>query len=188
MPGTKSTKQFKDFYNNLCRAFFSHGSGELDSKLISKKGENVVIENGVKVFHPEHIEMGNNVYVGHGAYLKAYYKNKLVIGNNVWIGQETFLHAGGGIEIEDGVGIGPFVKILTLEHIEKERELPVLYTEQEYKKIVIEYGVDIGIGAIVLPGVRIGRNSIIGAGAVVTKNVPPYSIVAGIPAKVLRRR
>lgn len=188
MVGSKNTKIFKDSTGQKCRGFFSHGTGEVNISDIPHVGENVVFEKGVKIFHPEHIKIGDNVYVGHNAYLKAYYINNLVIGNNVWIGQESFLHAGGGIEIQDGVGIGPYVKFLTLEHVEKERETPVLYTQQEYKKITVEYGVDIGIGAIILPGVTLHKNSIIGAGAVVTSDVPAYAVVAGVPAKVIRMR
>ena len=177
-----------DIYKRNCREFRSHGDGDLKSAKFAKLGKKVIFEKGVHVFHSEHIEIGNNVYVGHQAYLKAYYINKLVIGYNVWIGQLAFLHAGGGITIEDGVGIGPYVKILTLTHMETARDIPILYNDQEYKSVKIEYGVDIGIGSIILPRVVIGRNSIIGAGSVVTKNIPAYSVAAGVPAKVIRKR
>ena len=171
-----------------CRKFISHGDGSLDLKKFSQLGTNVVFERGVRIFHPEHIKLGNNVYIGHRAYLKAYFKNKLMIGNNVWIGQDAFLHAGGGIIIEDGVGIGPYVKIITLEHEEGERDIPVLYLDQKLAPVHIEYGVDIGIGSIILPGVTIGKNSLIGAGAVVTNNIPSYSVAVGVPARVIRTR
>lgn len=179
---------YQDSHKRECRLFHSHGDGKWNINQLGKIGENVIFEKNVYMFHPDHIEIGNNVYIGHGAYLKAYHKNKLAIGNNVWIGQEAFLHAGGSITIEDGVGIGPFVKILTLAHKEGEREIPVLYLEQEYASVYIEYGVDVGIGAVILPGVRIGRNSIVGAGAVITKNIPPFTVAAGVPAKVIRKR
>lgn len=178
--------QDKAGYN--CRLFQSHGDGVLKKNQFKKIGGHVIFEKDVKIFHPENIEIGTNVYIGHGAYLKGYYKNYLTIGSNVWIGQGSFLHAGGGIEIADGVGIGPFVKILTLQHIEKDRDLPVLYTEQEYEKVILEYGVDLGIGSIVLPGVTIGRNSIVGAGSVVTKDIPPFSVAVGSPARIIRQR
>lgn len=179
---------YRDSHKRECRLFHSHGNGMWKINQFGKIGKNVIFEKNVYVFHPDHIEIGNNVYIGHGAYLKAYYKNTLVIGNNVWIGQEVFLHAGGGITIEDGVGIGPYVKILTLTHNEGEREVPILYLEQKYAPVHIEYGVDVGMAVTILPGVRIGQNSIVGAGAVVTKNIPSFSIAAGVPAKVIRRR
>lgn len=181
-------KTFKDSYKKECRTFHTHGTGDVEISKISKKGTNIVIEKDVRIFHPENIELSNNIYVGHGVFLKAYYKNKLIIGSNVWIGQGAFLHAGGGIEIAEAVGIGPFVKILTLEHTEEDRETPVLYNEQNYKKVIIEYGVDLGIASIILPGITVGRQSIIGAGAVVTKDIPAFSVAVGVPARVIRQR
>lgn len=187
MIGLKTTK-FKDKFGKQCRIFQSHGTGRFKKSQLASIGKNVIFESGVKVFHPENVSIGNNVYIGHCTYLKGYHKNKLIIESNVWIGQGVFLHGGGGIYIDEGVGIGPFVKIITLEHTETDREVPILYTNQEYKQVIIEYGVDIGTGSVILPGVTIGRNSIIGAGAVVTKSVPPFSVAVGIPAKVIRSR
>jgi acetyltransferase-like isoleucine patch superfamily enzyme len=142
----------------------------------------------VWVFHPENIEIGNNVYVGHGTFLKGYYKSLMVIGDNTWIGQTCFLHAGGGLRIGNNVGIGPCVKILTHQHREQERDRPIVFCEQEFRPVVVEDDGDIGIGAIILPGVTIGRGAIVGAGAVVTHDVEPYTVVVGVPARVLRVR
>jgi acetyltransferase-like isoleucine patch superfamily enzyme len=166
----------------------SHGTGRLDKSKFAKLGKNVVFERGVWVFHPENIEIGDNVYIGHGTFLKGYYKNKMIINDGAWIGQGCFFHSGGGLEIGRAVGIGPFVKILTHNHIEGRIGKPLLFCEQEYKKVTIGDGSDIGIGAIILPGVNIGEGSIVGAGAVVTRDVGAYTVVAGSPAKPLRKR
>jgi acetyltransferase-like isoleucine patch superfamily enzyme len=166
----------------------SHGSGTLNKAKFRKLGKNVIFEKGVLVFHPENIEIGNNVYIGHGTFLKGYYNNLMVIKSDTWIGQGCFLHSAGGLEIGRAVGIGPFVKILTLEHLEEEIDKPILFCKQEYKKVVIGDGSDIGIGAIILPGIKIGEGAMVGAGAVVTKDVEPYTVVAGVPAKMLRHR
>ncbi len=166
----------------------SHGTGEFKIEDFAKIGENVVIENGVLVFHPENIEIGNNVYIGHYTILKGYYKNKMIIGDNCWIGQQCFFHSAGGLYIGKAVGIGPKVTILTSQHRGDDVGLPVYLTEIDFAPVEIGDGVDIGAGAIILPGVRIGEGAIIGAGAVVTKDVPPYEIWAGIPAKPLRKR
>lgn len=170
------------------RLYISHGSGKFNIKQFRSIGKNVIFEKGVLVFHPENIEIGNNVYVGHNAMLKGYYKNTMKIGDNTWIGQGCFLHSGGGLTIGKFVGIGPLVKILTHAHKEEGVKKPILLCEQEYKIVVIKDNCDIGIGAIILPGVSIGEGSIIGAGAVVTRNVEPYSVVAGVPAKLIRKR
>lgn len=148
----------------------------------------VVIEPGALIFHPENVSLGENVYVGHYAILKGYYKNELVVGDGAWIGQGAFLHAGGGIRIGAGVGIGPQVKILTSTHGDPGDGRPIMEGELVFAPVVIEEGCDLGVGAIVLPGITIGRGAQIGAGAVVTKDVPAYAVVAGNPARVLRIR
>ncbi len=91
----------------------SHGTGDFARRDLAGCGEGVVIEPGVLVFHPENIEIGDEVYVGHQTILKAYFKNKLIIGARSWIGQQCFFHAGGGIVIGVRVGVGPGVKIST---------------------------------------------------------------------------
>jgi len=166
----------------------SHGDGTFRREDFSRIGNGVIFESGVMVFHPENIELGNNIYVGHGAILKGYYKNRMQIGDDTWIGLNCFLHSGGGIRLGRCVGLGPGVMILSHQHIEEELDKSMLITEQEYKEVVIEEGCNIGIGSIVLPGVLIGKGSIVGAGSVVTRSVEPYSVVAGNPARLLRKR
>jgi len=112
----------------------------------------------------------------------------MVIGDHVWIGQGCFLHSAGGIEIGKAVGIGPGVTILTSAHKDDDSSIPVMANELEYKKVIIQDGCDIGVGAIILPGVTIGEGAIIGAGSVVNRNVPPYSVAAGVPAQIIRNR
>jgi acetyltransferase-like isoleucine patch superfamily enzyme len=166
----------------------SHGSGEFARTDFQAIGTNVILERGVLVFHPENIILGNNIYVGHYTILKGYYQNKLIIDDNTWIGQNCFLHSAGGITIGKAVGVAPCVKILTSFHDDGDLELPVHFHPIKMKSVVIKDGSDIGIGAIILPGVCIGEGSIVGAGAVVTQDVPPYAVVAGVPAQVKRYR
>ncbi len=166
----------------------SHGDGSFRADQLKHCGPDCVFEAGVLVFHPENIELGANVYVGHHAILKGYYKNTMRIGDETWIGQQAFLHSAGGIEIGRRVGIGPGVRIITSAHAEAGRDVPILSSPIELAPVVIEDGCDLGVGAIVLPGVRIGEGAQIGAGAVVTEDVPPYSVAVGVPAKVIRER
>jgi acetyltransferase-like isoleucine patch superfamily enzyme len=65
---------------------------------------------------------------------------------------------------------------------------PVLLSKVKYEPVKIGDGADIGVGAVILPGVEVGEGAIIGAGSVVTKNVPPYVISVGNPARILRER
>jgi acetyltransferase-like isoleucine patch superfamily enzyme len=166
----------------------SHGTGTFTPAQFRALGDDCVFEPGVMVFHPENITLGRNVYVGHQAILKGYYRNEMRIGDQTWIGQQCFFHAAGGLTIGARVGIGPGVKIITSVHTEAGREVPVLFSPIEMGAVVIEDDVDLGVNSVVLPGVTVGRGAIVGAGAVVTSDVPPYAVVAGVPAKVLRYR
>ena len=91
----------------------SHGNGSFRPEDFRALGPDCVFETGALVFHPENISLGRNVYVGHYAILKGYYRNELRIGDETWIGQQVFMHAAGGLTIGARVGIGPAVKILT---------------------------------------------------------------------------
>jgi len=183
---SQKEKTFMNFENY--RMYRSHGNGKFKIEDFKKIGENVIFEKGVLVFHPENISIGSNVYIGHNTILKGYYKNEMIINGHTWIGQCCFFHSAGGINIGQGVGIGPMVKILTSVHKEAELSMPVLFSDLNFEKVIIEDGCDIGIGSIILPGVKIGEGSIVGAGSVVTKDVEPHTVVAGNPAKVLRKR
>jgi acetyltransferase-like isoleucine patch superfamily enzyme len=166
----------------------SHGTGAFTPEQLAACGPDCVFEADVLVFHPENVYLGTNVYVGHRTILKGYYKNELRIGDETWIGQMCFFHSAGGITIGARVGIGPGVMILTSEHRELGRAVAPLLSPVDVAPVVIEDEVNLGVGTIVLPGVRIGRGARVGAGAVVTKDVAPYSVTAGSPARLLRER
>jgi galactoside O-acetyltransferase len=88
------------------------------------------------------------------------------------------------VTIGEDVWLTRNVTILT--HFNPSESLRDFIGDIVCKEVVIEDGVFIGIGSIILPGVRIGKNSVVGAGSVVTKDVPPYTIVAGNPATVIK--
>jgi acetyltransferase-like isoleucine patch superfamily enzyme len=166
----------------------SHGDGRFDPSQFRRIGADCVFETGVLVFHPENISLGTNVYVGHYAILKGYYKNEMAIGDETWIGQQCFFHAAGGLTIGSRVGVGPSVRIITSVHEEAGRATPVLFAPVKFAPVVIEDDEDLGVGSVILPGVTVGRGAVIGAGAVVNQSIPPYAIAAGVPARVLRER
>lgn len=170
------------------RRYTSHGTGEFRRSDLKSVGENVIFEDGVKIFHPDRISLGNNVYVGHYAILKGYHRGEMTIGDHTWIGQGSFLHSAGTITIGSAVGIGPNVTILTSVHEEGPLDRPVLFGALRFGEVIVGDGCDIGVGAILLPGVRIGEGTIIGAGSVVTRDIPAFSVAAGNPARVLRDR
>jgi acetyltransferase-like isoleucine patch superfamily enzyme len=166
----------------------THGTGQFDPSQFRRLGRGVVFEPGVLVFHPETIEIGDDVYVGHNAILKGYHRGRMVVGRGTWIGQQCFFHSAGGLEIGEDVGIGPGVKIITSFHAEEGIDKPILHSRVEFAPVKIGDGADIGVGAIILPGVTIGRGVQVGAGAVVTRDVRDHAVVAGVPARELRLR
>ncbi len=170
------------------RRFQSHGDGRFSREQLAACGPHVVFEGGVRIWHPDRVHLGDNVYVGHDAMLKGYYRGTLRIGDDTWVGQGVFIHAAGDVTIGRAVGVGPFCKFLTSFHGEAGRDVPILAAPIEFRAIVVEDDCDIGVGSVILPGVTIGRGAQIGAGSVVTKDVPAYAIVAGNPAKLLRFR
>lgn len=166
----------------------THGTGLFEPAQLARLGARVVFEAGVLVFHPENVEIGDDVYVGHQTILKGYYRNRMVIGDGTWIGQQCFFHGGGGLTIGRNVGIGPGVKIVTSAHRTDEVDKPILHSTLDFAPVAIGDGSDIGVNAVILPGVRIGAGVQVGAGAVVAEDVADYSVVAGVPARLVRMR
>jgi acetyltransferase-like isoleucine patch superfamily enzyme len=166
----------------------SHGTGEFEPSQLARLGRGVVFEAGVLVFHPENVELGDDVYVGHYAILKGYHLNRMVIGDGTWIGQQCFLHSAGGIVVGRNVGIGPGVQILTSSHRLDQLDRPILHADLVFAPVTIEDDGDLGAAAVILPGVTVGRGAQVGAGAVVSSDVPAYAIVAGVPARPIGSR
>ena len=107
--------------------------------------------------------------------------NRVTFGKNVFINHSAILSASGGIEFQDGVSVAPGVRIATINHDFNNRH--TIYT---YGKVTIKKNVWIGMGATICPGVTIGENSVVAAGAVVTKDVPDNVVVGGVPAKIIK--
>ncbi|WP_216647480.1 sugar O-acetyltransferase [Chitinophaga sp. SYP-B3965] len=109
--------------------------------------------------------------------------NEIRVGQNVFINQNCTLYDLGGLDIGDDVMIGPNVSIITTGH-------PIDPSERRNatigNPIVIERNVWIAAGATIIGGVTVGENSVVAAGSVVTKDVPPNTLVGGNPAKIIR--
>ncbi|MDC0552109.1 acyltransferase, partial [Flavobacteriaceae bacterium] len=112
----------------------------------------------------------------------------LIMGNNVGIAHNCFIQVRGNIQIGNNVIFGPNVSIFSENHNFSDLDIPINLQGESRKGVKINDGVWIGSRATILDGVSIGENSIIAAGSVVVKDVPPFSIVGGVPAKVLKQR
>lgn len=127
------------------------------------------------------MKMGNSTYINRHCYIMN--PNKLETGNDTHINRLVTLDARGGLKIGNNVSISHGVMIMTGSHdVNSEQFLVRFYP------ITIEDYVWIGCGAIILQNVTIGRGAVVSAGAVVTKDVPPYAIVGGVPAKTIAFR
>ncbi len=174
-------------YRNEEGAFESHMRRVLIRAMCKTAGHSLQSGPGVILKHPETMELGDAVFLGAQTMIQGRYDGTCRIGSHVWIGPHAYFDAR-HLVIEDYVGWGPGAKVLGSSHTGDPITVPIIATGLTIKPIVIGYGADIGTNATILPGVHVGANSIIGAGAVVTSDVPEYAVVAGVPAKVIRYR
>ena len=150
-------------------------------------GHALQIAPEVVLKHAETMEIGDAVFIGAQTMIQGRFDGKCRIGNHVWIGPHAYFDAR-DLVLEDYVGWGPGAKVLGSSHTGNPTDVPIIATELLIKPVVIGYGADIGTNATILPGVHVGAHSIVGAGAVVTSDVPEYSVVAGVPARIISHR
>jgi acetyltransferase-like isoleucine patch superfamily enzyme len=174
-------------YRNEEGAFEAHLRRILFRALCKSAGHGLRVEPEVVVKHPETMEFGDAVFIGSQTMIQGRYDGTCRIGSHVWIGPHAYFDARDLI-LEDYVGWGPGAKVLGSSHTGEPIELPIIATSLKIKQVVVGFGADIGTNATLLPGVHIGAHAIVGAGAVVTEDVPDYAVVAGVPAKVIRFR
>ena len=181
-------------------------------RLIMRLEGLVAIEKGVRIRFASRIRLGRGVYLDEGVYLHAcpggieIGKNTLVmhhaelhvynfrdlphasikIGRDSLIGEFNVLRGQGGIEIGDRVYTSPFVQLAAVNHVFSDPDRPFVEQGITAQGIVIEDDVWLGAGAIVTDGVHIGHGAVIAAGAVVTEDVPAHTVVAGVPARVVK--
>ncbi len=155
--------------------------------LARRCGPGLRIGAGAAFKHPETFELGSGVFIGAQAVVQGRYDGSCIIGDNCWIGPQAFLDAR-DLVLGDSVGWGPGAKVLGSEHSGLPVDAPIIATDLEIRPVRVGDWADIGTNATILPGVTIGRGAIVGAGAVVVEDVPPFAVVAGVPARFLRWR
>lgn len=127
-------------------------------------GRRVRIYGDFTVVHPKNVKIGRDCGINHDVFILGY--TRVEIGDRVTLSSRVML-------IDSGLELRGFAEVQSPAHFAS--------------FVVIEDGAWIGAGAIVLPGVRVGRKSVVGAGSVVTRDVPDFSIVAGNPARIIGR-
>lgn len=137
-------------------------------------------------FYENSIKCKGKLYILPGTTLC--YPYKMEIGYNVFINRNAYITARANITIGDNVLIGPGVIINSGMHRYKDKNKLIRDQGHEIKPIIIGNDVWIGANAVIMPGVFIGDGSVIGAGAIVTRSIPSYSVAVGIPARIIKER
>jgi acetyltransferase-like isoleucine patch superfamily enzyme len=169
-----------DCFMKLMPRFFRSGSLNIFSGFPLKIG---MLLRYV-LFHSLCDKCGDNVYIGRWCTLKNV--GNIKFGDNISIHEYCYLDGEGGITIGDNVSIAHGSSVLSSNHSWNNLNIPIKYNKIEVLPVKIEDDVWIGCGVRILAGVTIHSRSIVAAGAVVTTDVPPNSIVAGVPAKVIK--
>ncbi len=179
--------------------------GVLYRTVLGAIGSSCLIEEDVRLQVPRRVFLGDRVFVGQYSYLDGQV-SALRIGNQVHLARFCTLRAGErGITVHDGVGINtrsyidgnggveigehtllsPGVQVISGNHVFQDRATLIRDQGTAYGKVTIGRDCWLGANAIILPGVTIGHGAVVGAGAVVTKDVPDYGIALGVPARVV---
>lgn len=157
-----------------------------------KLGHGVYIDEDVYLHAcPQGIDIGDGTIVMHGAVLHVYNfrdmaRSRIKVGKDSLIGEYSVIRGQGGVEIGDRVYTSPFTQIIAVNHVFDDPNRPFVEQGITAEGIVIEDDVWLGAGVVITDGVRVGRGAVVAAGAVVTKDVPPHTVVGGIPAKLIK--
>ena len=158
-------------------------------------GPGLILEDGVTIsaLSRDGIHLGRNVTIGRYAVLTCtgVLSNLGVgirVGDRSAIGAGSFVGGQGGVSIGEDVIIGPGVRIFSENHNYDSLERPIRTQGETRLGVTIEDDCWIGASALILDGITVGNGCVIAAGAVVTKDVPAFSVVAGVPARVIRSR
>ena len=143
-------------------------------------GRRLQIGDAVGFKHLETFDIGDGVFIGEQVFIQGRAEGTCVIGDHAWIGPQSYLDAR-DLVIEEYVGWGPGARALGSQHTGQPHDIPIIQTDLEIKPMRIGAWADIGVNAVILPGVSVGKGAIVGAGAVVTRDVDPFTIVAGVP-------
>ena len=154
-----------------------------------KKLVKVSISHGTILNGLKNIKFGTNVNFGHNSFISAT-QGSIKIGDNFFANNNIHLNGdlGGDIIIGNDVLIGPNVVFRSSNHNWNLKEVPIREQGNKIGDIIIENDVWIGANCVILPNVRIGEGAVIAAGSIVNKNIKPFSLYGGVPAKFIKKR
>lgn len=137
---------------------------------------------GIRLGKNVHIRSGSHLFVGDQP------EGYIIIGDGTLVNYNCTFLGNGGINIGKNVLISPGVVITSFQHGFQDRNMLIVEQPGKFKTITIEDNVYLGSNVVVCPGVKIGQGSVIGAGAVVNKDISEYSVAVGVPARIIKRR
>ena len=138
-----------------------------------------------RIWHFAHVRtgaaIGSNCTLGHSVYIDA----GVVLGDNVKLQNRVSVYR--GVTIEDGVFVGPHASFTNDKYPRAISPEGILISDDDWTPLptLVKYGASIGAGAVILPGVTIGRWAMVGAGAVVSRDLPDHGLATGVPAEVV---
>ena len=148
-------------------------------------GRNVTLRANTDQFPG--IDLGRNVSINDAVVINAN-RGRVTVGSRSWLGPFCLVYGNGGVTIGSNVLVAGHTSINTVSHSADRCDVPINDQPVVIDPVIIEDDVWIGLNAVVLQGVTIGRGSIVGAGAVVNRSIPPWSVAVGVPARVIGRR
>lgn len=155
-------------------------------------GPGSYLDEGVYIHAcPHGVEIGANTLVMHGAVLHVYNFRDLPhagikIGRDSLIGEYSVIRGQGGVTIGDRVFTSPMTQIIAVNHVFADPDRPFIEQGITAEGIVIEDDVWLGSACVITDGVRVGKGAVVAAGAVVTKDVQPHTVVGGVPARLIK--
>jgi acetyltransferase-like isoleucine patch superfamily enzyme len=196
-------KQFPSIFGSYIRPV-------VYKNILGKVGKGCLIERNVRIDNPSKIFMSDRVFIGENCLISPGSKNgeirfdsdifiaplcgfkafggNISIGKHVHFSRNAFINARGGVEIGQDSLFGPNVVLMTTNHVFTNVDIPIRLQGVQSDAIKIENDVWLGSNVLVMPGVTIKTGAVVAAGAVVTKDIPAFSIAAGVPAKVIKKR
>lgn len=206
----------EDFYKTIIMTSDSEYAKEVRrayyKKVLKHMGENVSIGKNVKIVNPQYVSIGNNVEIMDDVTIIARGKGGITISDNVmicervyldtqteewgyinigegsYLGTGTMLFGHVGLEIGSNVLLAQSINLTPYSHIFDDEEKLIKVQGGHMQKVVIGNDVYVGMGTKIMYSGSIGKGSIIGCGSVVNKEIPPYSVAVGTPAKVIKKR
>jgi acetyltransferase-like isoleucine patch superfamily enzyme len=176
----------------MFRKIIKHIYSKMVKFKLYSSGKGLRVHFPIKIYNPKDVKIGNNVSLFEHIWINcvgAEKKPSLVIGDNCSIGRFCHINAYQSVEIENDVVIAERVHISDASHNYSNPKIPIINQGTEFVgPVTIKSGSWIGSGAVIFPDVTIGKNSIVGANAVVTSSVPDFHVARGIPAKIFKNK